>query len=274
MKKENFFTAYLMGGLGNQMFQIAHTYAQGLKYNTKVIFKPEAYTPMQAKKPTKYLNNIYAKLSFENFDYDLSRINCGWDFEEITIPSDTNIEFYGYFQSSKNFYNFKNEIKFLFEPSDLFKKLIVQKYPELKKENNISLHIRRGDYLQISKILPPLDISYFDHCINKIDKYENIFVFSDDLNWAKENLKYKNIIFIDNLEDYEELWMISLCRTNIMSNSTFSWWGSFLNTNPNKVTFVPDTWFGPSGQKNYQDIYETDWTKIKTKFKNDKIICC
>jgi len=62
----NFFTSFLMGGLGNQMFQISHAYAQGLKHKTKVIFKPTAYTPMQANKPDKYFDNIYRKIKFDN----------------------------------------------------------------------------------------------------------------------------------------------------------------------------------------------------------------
>ena len=57
-----------------------------------------------------------------------------------------------------------------------------------------------------------------------------------------------------------------------MSNSSFSWWGSYLNNNNNQV-YVPSIWFGPNGEKNYQDIYESNWNIITTKYKNGKIIC-
>ncbi len=76
-----------------------------------------------------------------------------------------------------------------------------------------------------------------------------------------------------DLEDYEELWLISLCKYNIMSNSTFSWWGSYLNKTPDKVVFAPSIWFGPKGEKDYEDLYESDWEKINVKFENGKLVC-
>jgi hypothetical protein len=269
----NFFTSFLMGGLGNQMFQISHAYAQGLKHKTKVIFKPTAYTPMQANKPDKYFDNIYRKIKFDNFSCELHRVVGTWDFKEIIPPNGKNIEFYGYFQSSKNFYGFDDDIRNLFKPNVSFFEKISKKFPKLDFSNSVSLHIRRGDYLKIPKILPPLDVSYYENCINKIDYYENIFVFSDEISWAKQNLKFKNLIFVEGLEDYEELWMMSLCKINIMSNSTFSWWGSFLNSNKDKKVFVPNIWFGPNGEKNFNDLYESDWEKINVNFLNDKLIC-
>jgi hypothetical protein len=271
--KNYFFTTFLMGGLGNQMFQISHTYAQGLKYGKEVIFRPVAYTPMQANKPDKYLKNIYRNIKFTDFDCELHRINGSWEFREIVPPNESNVEFYGYFQSSKNFYGYDNTIKNLFQPTDEFLKKINKKFYGINFSNSVSLHIRRGDYLKIPKVLPPLDISYYEKCVSQLKNYENIFVFSDDLSWVKNNLNLENLLFVENLEDYEELWMMSLCGVNIMSNSTFSWWGSFLNINENKKILVPDTWFGPNGEKNFSDLYEPNWEKINVKFINDKLIC-
>ena len=269
----NFYTSYLMGGLGNQMFQIAHTYAQGLRNGVEVKFKPVAYTPMQAHQPTKYLDNIFRKIKFEDFTTNQKQIKAGWPFEEINPPLNDNIEFFGYFQSSKNFYGFNEEIKKLFSPSQIFLEKIYQKYPQLQNKNNISIHIRRGDYLKISDILPVVDISYIQKCMETISEYDNIFVFSDDKIWVKENIKFENIIYVDGLEDYEELWTISLCRINITVNSSFSWWGAYLNENENKLVFTPSIWFGPQGEKNYEDIYEKNWIKIKTIIENKKIVC-
>jgi hypothetical protein len=272
MNSEIFYTAYLMGGLGNQMFQIAHTFAQGLKNNVNVKFRPFAYTPMQANQPTKYLNNIFSKIKFENITENITHINMGFKFQEINPPTNKNIEFYGYYQSSKNFYGFEKEIKDIFSPSESFIGKIYEKYPQLLNKNNVSIHVRRGDYLQISDVLPTIDVSYFHKCLEIINSYDNIFVFSDDKNWVKENIKFKNIIYVDGLEDYEELWTISLCRINIMSNSSFSWWGTYLNKNVDKKTFVPSIWFGLSGEKEYQDIYEENWVRSNVKFENNKLV--
>jgi hypothetical protein len=268
-----FYTTYLMGGLGNQMFQIAHTYSQGLRKSIIVKFRPSAYTPMQANQPTKYTNNIFRNINFETFTSKLVSISSEWKFKEINPPIDQVIEFFGYFQSNKNFYGFDNQIRELFEPTDDFIVKIKNLYPEILSQKNVSLHIRRGDYLTISDILPTISKSYIESCLNKIREYDNIFVFSDDKDWIKKNINYEKIIFVEGLEDYEELWTISLCHTNIMSNSSFSWWGSFLNKNENKKIYCPSIWFGPKGEKDYQDIYINDWIKVDTFYENGEIKC-
>jgi len=274
MKENVFFTTYLMGGLGNQMFQIGHTLAQGFKHNVKTIFKTDAHTPMQGYKPTKYLKTIFRNIEFVDEIPFCFRMNCPWGMNNVNPSTEVNTEFYGYFQSSKNFYGFDEKIKETFSPTNDFLDKISKKYPELLNQNNVSIHIRRGDYLKISDVLPVIDISYIDECLSKIDSYDNIFVLTDDKNWADENIKYKNIIIPKDLEDYEELWLISLCRYNIMSNSTFSWWGAYLNKNVNKRVFVPNLWFGPKGEKLIDDLYESEWEKINVKYENGKLICC
>jgi len=268
-----FLTAFLMGGLGNQMFQIAHAMCQGWKNDIPTIFKCESFTPMQANQPTKYVDNIFRNITFLNFTSQTKRINSPWEYVDLNFDLESPIEFYGYFQSSKNFYGFGDRLSELFQPTDEFIEKIYRNFPEIKKENTISIHIRRGDYLSIGTILPTIDKSYIDECLNKIGNYNHIFIFSDDVNWAKENLIYENSTIVDSLEDYEDLWVISLCKINIMSNSSFSWWGTFLNKNENKETYVPSIWFGPNGERNYSDIYEDNWIKIKVNYKNGELVC-
>jgi len=274
MKEHNLFvTSSLMGGLGNQMFQISHALCQGWKNNVPSLFKPEAYTPMQANQPTKYTDNIFRNINFINFNSETKRVHSPWVYTELNFNLDKPIEFHGYFQSSKNFLGYDNEIKKIFSPTDEFLMGIERKYPEIKLDKTISLHIRRGDYLTISSMLPTIDISYIEKCLYEIGDYDKLFIFSDDKDWVKENVNFKKTILVEGLEDYEELWMISLCKTNIMSNSTFSWWGSYLNTILDKVVFVPSVWFGPQGEKDYEDLYESDWNKINVEYENGKLVC-
>lgn len=265
---ENFFTCYLMGGIGNQMFQVAHTIAEGLKYNKNCVFRKNSYTPMQGRDTSNYINNIFRNIKFEdNVNFDLRINEKDWSYGELEIPENKSVEFYGYFQSSKNFNGFNDEIKNLFLPTDLFVKESMLKFPELNQENTLSIHIRRGDCFQNPDIHPMPTVQYVKKCLDIIGEYSHIFMFTDDKVWVKENLKFENCTYIDD-EDYNEIWLMSLCKNNIMSNSTFSWWGSFLNKNKDKKVIAPSVWFGPRGPQNYKDIYEDNWTIVDVKYNN------
>ena len=265
-------SASLLGGLGNQMFQIAHAYAQGLKNNLTVTFKPEAGGNMQGNKPINYLKNIFRDFNFDSNINNLKRVSePGWYFTPLNIKWEESIEFYGYFQSSKNFYGYNNEIKNKFKPSEEFLSKIYTIYPQLLNKNNLSLHVRRGDYLMVSHILPVVSKQYIEYCVNKIGEYDYLFVFSDDKQWVKNNLKYPNMIVVEGLEDYEELWTISLCKNNIMSNSSFSWWGVFLSEFDDKRVLCPYPWFGPAGEKKFDDIYEEKWEKVNLLYKHGEL---
>jgi hypothetical protein len=110
-----------MGGLGNQMFQIAHTYAQGLKNDLNVSFKPIAGGNMQGNKPINYLKNIFKNFNFDNNIGDLKRVKeQGFYFTPINDKWGESVEFYGYFQSSQNFYGFDSIIKEKFQPTEEF----------------------------------------------------------------------------------------------------------------------------------------------------------
>ena len=265
-------TAYLMGGLGNQMFQIAHAICQGLKNNVVSKFRPSSYTPMLGNQPTKYLDNIFRNITFTENITNTVRIESGFHYIPINPLWETSIEFFGYFQSNKNFLGYDEQIMELFQPTEEFIEKIKKKYPEINNQKTLSLHIRRGDYLTISHVLPIIDKSYIDESIKQNGEYDTLFIFSNDKEWVKQNLSYNNQIIVSGLEDYEELWLISLCKNNIMSNSSFSWWGSFLNKNENKKTFVPNVWFGPSGESNYQDIYLDSWKQINVTYSKGKLI--
>jgi hypothetical protein len=185
----------------------------------------------------------------------------------------TSAQYHGYFQSSKNFLEHKKEIQTMFLPTEEYKNKIKKKYPKIFQKGSVSIHVRRGDYLTISNILPIIDKSYIDKSLNILGEYSHLFIFSNDKEWVKTNLNYDNSTVIEGLEDYEEMWAISLCNHNIMSNSSFSWWGSYLNTNEDKKIMVPSMWFGPNGEKNYQDIYEDGWIKINVKYNNGLLTC-
>jgi len=265
----------LMGGLGNQLFQIAHAKAQSLRYKVKCIFRPHSNTFLQGNPVNVYMDNIFRNVVFKNEIPAMVRIHeQSWAFSQTDIDKTTSIEFYGYFQSSKNFYGFDKEIKKFFSPTKEFIKKIKEKYPNLNKKNTTSIHVRRGDYLKFPEIHPTVDITYINEALTKVKKNSFIFIFSDDRDWALENLNLPNSILVNNEFDYEDLWMMSLCKNNIICNSSFSWWAAFLNKNKNKKVIIPSIWFGPNVDqynRNYEDIFEKDWEIINTEFKNGKI---
>jgi hypothetical protein len=265
-------TAYLMGGLGNQMFQMSHAICQGWKNNIPSKFSPSSETIMQGNQPTKYLNNLYRNIEFTNDIPNTKRIKSGWSYTDINPSWETSVEFFGYFQSSKNFLGYDEKIKELFQPTGEFINKIKTLYPEINNEGTISLHIRRGDYTTISHVLPVIDKTYIDESLKQNGGYTTLFIFSDDVKWVNQHLSYPNQIIVTGLEDYEEMWFMSLCENNIMSNSTFSWWGSFLNKNKNKNVFLPSVWFGPSGEHNWDDIYIDSWKRINVKYLDGKLM--
>jgi hypothetical protein len=269
---KNFYTSYVVGGLGNQMFQIAHALCEGKKHNVEVKFKPESNGHLQGNNMSTYVDNILKKLKFERFSEYLIHINeSKFTYHELNYPINENVEFYGYYQSSKYFYGYEDFVKEIFEPSEDIKKYLIENYPNIKEDNTLSIHVRRGDYLINPHIHPTVGLEYINRALEIIGDYSYVFIFSDDLQWVKENLKIKNSIFVENLKDYEELWLMSLCKNNIISNSSFSWWGSFLNKNENKKVVSPSIWFGQGGP-DFKDIYEKNWQIIKVENKNG-VLC-
>jgi hypothetical protein len=263
-----------MGGLGNQLFQISKALSEGFENGIDVKFKKESFIPMEGNQPSKYENNIFRNIKFGDYDDNILQINePSWSYHDIGVFYYKPVKYYGYFQSSKNFKSQGEKIKTCFSPTEEFIEKIKKLYPKIFDKGSVSIHVRRGDYLTVSEILPVIDKTYIDECLRQIGEYSNIFIFSNDKKWCEENLKYENSTIVYDLEDYEELWSISLCNHNIMSNSSFSWWGSYLNKNINKKVYVPSIWFGDNGEKHYQDIYEEEWIKIKVEYKNGGLIC-
>lgn len=263
----NLISCNLMGGLGNQIFQAAHALSQGLKHNREVVFVPRSWTPMQGRQTENYVNNIFRNLKFvDNIDGFEKVMEGPWEFSDVFVK-DHNTVFDGYFQSSKNFFGYDEEMRRIFEPSQDFIDEMYQKHPQLNLENTLSIHIRRGDCFMNLDIHPIANEIYVQRAIESIGEYSHVFVFSDDKNWVRENLKFENVTYVDD-EDYKELWLMSLCKNHIIVNSTFSWWGSFLNKNKNKKIVAPSIWFGPRGPRNYKDIYEPYWTVLEVKYDN------
>lgn len=274
----NIITANLMGGLGNQLFEAAHAISQGWKYDREVVFIPYSWTPGQGRGAENYVNNVFRNLKFLDKLEGTTTVNEGqFEFSE-TNPLEGNTAFQGYFQSSKNWYGFDQKVREMFQPPTQVVEDFLMKYPQLLEKNTLSIHVRRSEYLQLPEIHPTISLEYIEEALKIIGEYSTVFVFSDDPDFVKENLSFPSVIFVKEDEDYKELWLMGLCQNHIMSNSTFSWWGSFLNIKSNKKIIAPSRWFGPRGP-DAKDVYEPYWNiilcewleggKLMPTYKND-----
>jgi hypothetical protein len=141
-----------------------------------------------------------------------------------------------------------------------------------KKENSVSVHIRRGDYVGHSSLGGMITDLYYARAVKEIsNKKEHckFFIFSDDIEWVKENMNFPEstqYVSSPDMENYEELAIMSLAKHNIIANSSFSWWGAWLNSNPDKIVICPARWTtGRGGKKQTRDIIPQDWIKIEAR---------
>ena len=130
----------------------------------------------------------------------------------------------------------------------------------------VSIHIRRGDYLQSPNHHPVISLNYCMKAIKQFPRDYKVVVFSDDINWCKTEAffgdKFK---FIEGQTDIEDFYLMSMCVNNIICNSSFSWWAAWLNSNPDKIVIAPmdDRWFGPAYDHfDTKDLYPEEWIKM------------
>jgi hypothetical protein len=252
-----------MGGLGNTLFQTAVAYSISLRDNKELICDARNITIFH-NPHTFYTDNIFRKLKFSNNLTDLIHINeVGFHYSPIP-KLDGNIKLVGYFQSEKYFINHRNEILDLFEIDEKTKTKLLEKYSDIINRDTCSIHVRRGDYLGIQNHHPIQPIEYYQQSIKLIGEDKHYIIFSDDIKWCEENFTFlNNKTFISGNQDYEDLYLMSMCKNNIIANSTFSWWGAWLNKNETKKVIIPSKWFGISNSHlNTNDLYCEDWIQL------------
>jgi hypothetical protein len=170
-------------------------------------------------------------------------------FEYREIPYMENLCLSGYFQSEKYFSHCKEEIIKHFT-----------KDWNREQINKISIHVRRGDYCNI-ECHPVVTLEYIKKAVKYFKDlgYNDFIVFTDDKQWCSENLPFE----ISNGNEREDLELMSRCEHNIISNSSFSWWGAWLNPTPNKIVIAPDKWFAGSKENvNVSDLYCKGWVVL------------
>ncbi|WP_143315763.1 alpha-1,2-fucosyltransferase [Clostridium sp. HBUAS56017] len=280
-----------VGGLGNQMFQYAF-YKSLCENNNHVMFDKSDYrihnhhngfeiesifnvhyveaSEGQIKKISFDKKSVLYRIANKYFNVQLTKKS---EYKEDKCISnvklkkyDKDIYFDGYWQAEKYFIDVSDQIRkeFVFKNKldDRNRKLI--KY--LHDKNTVSIHVRRGDYLKEKSLVGVCDMSYYNKAIGMVkDKVSNpVFVFfSDDMLWVKENFKLDDeCIFVDwntGSNSYKDMQLMSNCKHNIIANSTFSWWGAWLNNNDDKIVICPSKWSNDSEDNN---LISEKWKSI------------
>lgn len=270
----------LSGGLGNQMFQYAFGRAYSLSYDVDMKldvtwFEKVPNTDTQRnyeldifslpvslansneirdiKGFTTFLPGIFSKLFHRKFPF-LSSSYCPescYSFDPSILRCGNRVYFEGYWQSYKYFDSVRDIILKDFTYRLPMSKKTQQLEKNIVQTNSVALHVRRGDYVtnaQASSYHGITSLNYYKQAIfyiSKRIKNMQLFIFSDDIAWVKEHLDTnEKIIYVDYKKNaFEDIYLMSKCKHNIIANSSFSWWGAYLNENKSKLVIAPKQWF-------------------------------
>jgi hypothetical protein len=263
-------TAELQGKIGNLMFQIAAIEYMGHQIGVDTAYPQVDQNIQDIKKPqactSEYDVEKYFGM-FKNFDWhkNLDRdcrylrfIEVPFEYRPIR-PQDLN-KYKGYFQSELYFPD-RDFVLNLFQPAEYIEERLLE-YRDILDYHKCAIHVRRGDYVKLNNVYRVLDMNYYNGAMQVMDTFgvNEYLVFSNDIAWCKENFKGDQFTFIQD-DNLVELFLMGKCAHNITSNSAFSWWGGYLNTNPGRVVIAPEKWFSSASYKD-KDIVPKTWFKL------------
>ncbi|MFV8341108.1 alpha-1,2-fucosyltransferase [Flavobacterium sp. XS2P39] len=285
-------TTRLKGGLGNQMFQYALGRHLAIKKGTtlkldisdligtnehlestirnyelnnfniieKISSDDEVFFTRQNK-------NKFLKIFKKIIPYHLRSVVCEKNllYDEKILNIDGNINnkyLIGYWQTELYFKEIRDQLLKDFSPKNEISDVVIKISNKIKEGESVSLHIRRGDYVnRYSNLYYVQNVDYY---LNALELIKNthpnckVFVFSDDIQWCESNLNFKTeTYFVKPNKSFEDIYLMSLCKHNVIANSSFSWWGAWLNNNPDKICIAPKYWFKDKSKKN--NIIPKEW---------------
>ncbi len=285
----------LIGGLGNQMFQyaagrrLAHVLRVELKlditefgnytlrtyslgdYSIQENFASAEEIAALRLSKRGMVERILAKVLHKRSTH-IREKHFHFEPEILNLPDGVYLD--GYWQSEKYF----SDIAGIIRQEFTVKPIQTDKNRELAEEiascESVSLHIRRGDYVynpHTNRVHGVCDLDYYSRCaeeLSRMVKNQHFFVFSDDPEWVHDNLKLSYpMTLIDNNgadRNYEDLRLMSQCKHHIIANSSFSWWGAWLNPRRDKIVFAPRQWFGKEqkASKRTDDLLPATWIRL------------
>ena len=275
----------IKGGLGNQLFQYATGRAVALHHKLPLkldltIFKTyklhrylldqfaiqaDIATENEIIKLKGGNNMIFSALRKTGFikrkSYIKEKRSSHFD---VSVFKNNVVYLDGYWQNELYFTDIRELLLPELTSSSSISDLGCAYLESIKNSNSVSLHVRRGNYLN-TKNINVLDIDYYmkaaDYIRKNVEK-PTFYVFSDDLEWCKNSLGFlDDCIYVDRTQtDVDDLKLMSFCRHNIIANSSFSWWGAWLNQNPKKTVIAPKGWL--LNDPDSSNVILSDWVKL------------
>jgi hypothetical protein len=290
----------LMGGLGNQMFQYAFGKTLALKNKTELkldvsslgdtktpgihtiryfqldlyninaaIASAEDLKKYKKGKAGKLLNMFLFYLPFKIQNLYIREPFFYFFKKGLNVPSNSYMD--GYWQSEKYFNTIREELIREFTPAGSLSAQTMSLAEKIRSVQSVSIHVRRGDY-----VADPLNIKRFEVCSKSYYKQAmsavtekvsdpSFFIFSDEPEWFKKNIQttfpVEYVTHNTGSNSYEDMYLMSLCKHNIIANSSFSWWAAWLNKNKEKIVIAPKRWF-KDNSKNSKDLLPETWMKL------------
>jgi len=251
----------LHGRTGNNLFTIATGLSQAKKLNTELTISSTAIAGHYGNIPVdlSWLKHKFIQTDDISFKDTYNEIDM--HYNEINIQDNTILN--GVFGSWKYFEDIRNELcNKYFTPSNH----IVDKLKKYNiSDNSLGISVRRGDFLQLQHHHCVLSTDYYQEALNEYfqNNIDSIYIFSDDIPWCK-SVFGPSVNYITDTPEVQ-LFLMTKVKHFIMSNSTFAWWGAYLNQN-NGIIVIPDPWLGPAyDTSNTEDIYHPTWVRKKHK---------
>jgi hypothetical protein len=270
----------LKGGLGNIFFIVATLKSLAIDRKQTICVSDYTNTCTRREEESFWIKTVLSDI--KKTDKRPREIKVRYKergFKHQKIPeTDKGLELDGYFQSEKYFKHNRRQIVNIFTK---YKKQIIKKLQKKLPidKKTISIHIRRTDYIKYQHAHVVQDLDYYKSAIERLvgelgykdieelNKNYTFVVFSDDIKWCKTVELFnslENVLFMEKNKAIEDIYLMSMCNHHIIANSTFSWWGAWLNTNKEAITICPSKWFNPNyiKEQDWQDIYCEGWIKL------------
>ena len=277
----------LMGGLGNQLFQLFTVIAYGIEHAKTVVLPYVSELHVGTVRSTYWDTFLIGLRILTTHNTNIKVTNNSllqlplykeetFHYTEIPKLNTTGTLLFGYYQSYKYFDKYRDDIYNMIHIQEQ-QSTIRREYGDLfSDKETISMHFRLDDYKNIQESHPILDVDYYYNAICNVtmnlDSPYRILYFCHK-NDNKDVLqiisvlsaRFPSVEFVkvdDSIEDWKQLLIMSICSHNIIANSTYSWWAAWFNMNENKMVCYPNTWFGPAVSHDTCDLFPSNWTKI------------